>query len=471
MHNINYVRKLILFTILLAAGPWLFTCGAADFFHFDFYADYSAAQQTGSIRLTTPFAELRSANRPEKFNLGFLFSSASLYKKLPVEIKAGNLSASGSLSRLNSPELSNGSSPFSSGISSVTGLSASLPSYSSFSKPAGVFFQIKMNQLVKHPCLLSVNLLTSPEFSSPIFSTLISDKYLSNRLTLSASWICGQFLYEDNYGTSFFLDSPGYTAGSHFCSLAQLSAEYKTKNKKNTFYTGFMSALYESPFGPYSAAWRLDLKASINHTEIFASAFLNQYEALLTSSEKKLSPSSQFKAGFLTKMPLLTKRKNLIFLKLGINAYSKINLTQTEHPLRLNIGAQLTSDITTISLTLSGTANLICPSVDQAPQSLQPAVFSAQIKNTWYLKYVTPALAISAEKKFSTKADSTDTMKYKFLLNLSNNNKHKISGSCSFSFSSENKTISDKKLSTSLNCKMNFKMLTVTGKIALETGF
>ena len=434
------MRKLILFTILLAAGPWLFTCGAADFFHFDFYADYSAAQQTGSIRLTTPFAELRSANRPEKFNLGFLFSSVSLYKKLPVEIKAGNLSASGSLSRLNSPELSNGTSPFYNGIISVSGLSASLPSYSTFSKPAGVFFQIKMNQLVKHPCLL-------------------------------ASWICGQFLYEDNYGTSFFLDSPGYTAGSHFCSLAQLSAEYKTKNKKNTFYTGFTSALYESPFGPYSAAWRLDLKASINHTEIFASAFLNQYEALLTSSEKKLSPSSQFKAGFLTKMPLLTKRKNLIFLKLGINAYSKINLTQTEHPLRLNIGAQLTSDITTISLTISGTANLICPSVDQAPQSLQPAVFSAQIKNTWYLKYITPALAISAEKKFSTKADSTDTMKYKFLLNLSNNNKHKLSGSCAFSFTSADRIISDKKLSAALNCKMNFKMLTVTGKIALETGF
>ena len=50
------------------------------------------------------------------------------------------------------------------------------------------------------------------------------------------------------------------------------------------YRAGFMSALYESPFGPYSAAWRLDLKASINHTEIFASAFLNQYEALLTSS-------------------------------------------------------------------------------------------------------------------------------------------------------------------------------------------
>jgi hypothetical protein len=170
-------------------------------------------------------------------------------------------------------------------------------------------------------------------------------------------------------------------------------------------------------------------------------------------------------------MPLLTKRKNLIFLKLGINAYSKISLTQTEHPLRLNIGAQLTSDITTISLTLSGTANLICPSVDQAPQSLQPAGFSAQIKNTWYLKYITPALAISAEKKFSTRSDSPDTMKYKFLLNLTNNNKHKLSGSCAFSFTSADRIISDKKLSAALNCKMNFKMLTVTGKIALETGF
>ena len=465
------MRKLILFTILLAAGPWLFTCGAADFFHFDFYADYSAAQQTGSIRLTTPFAELRSANRPEKFNLGLLFSSVSLYKKLPVEIKAGNLSASGSLSRLNSPELSNGTSPFSNGIISVSGLSASLPSYSTFSKPAGVFFQIKMNQLVKHPCLLSVNLLTSPEFSSPIFSTLISDKYLSNRLTLSASWTCGQFLYEDNYSSSFFLESPAYGEGTHFCCLAQFSAEYQTKKRKQIFYAGFTSAIYESPFGPYTAAWRLDLKASIKYTEVFASAFLNQYEELLTSSEKKLSPSTQFKAGFVSKMPLLTKHQNPIFLKFGINAFSKINLTQTEHPLRLNIGAQLTSDITSLSLTLSGTASLLSPTADQTPQSLEAAAFSAQLKNTWYFKYITPSLTLSAEKKFSSRSDSPDTMKYKFLLNLTNNNKHKLSGSCAFSFTSADRIISDKKLSAALNCKMNFKMLTVTGKISLETGF
>ncbi len=465
------MRKLILFTILLAAGPWLFTCGAADFFHFDFYADYSAAQQTGSIRLTTPFLELRSSNRPEKFNLGFLFSSASLYKKLPVEIKAGNLSASGSLSRLNSPELSNGTSPFSNGIISVSGISASLPSYSTFSKPAGVFFQIKMNQLVKHPCLLSVNLLTSPDFSSPIFSTLISDKYLSNRLTLSTSWTCGQFLYEDNYSSSFFLESPAYEEGTHFCCLAQFSAEYKTKKRKQTFYAGFMSAIYESPFGPYTAAWRLDLKASIKNTEVFASAFLNQYEELLTSSEKKLSPSTQFKAGFVSKMPMLTKHQNLLFLKLGINALSKINLTQTEHPLRLNIGVQLTSDITSLSLTLSGTATLLSPAADQTPQSLEAAAFSAQLKNTWYFKYITPSLTLSAEKKFSSRSDSPDTMKYKFLLNLTNNNKHKLSGSCAFSFTSADRIISDKKLSAALNCKMTLKMLTVTGKISLETGF
>ena len=328
-----------------------------------------------------------------------------------------------------------------------------------------------MNQLVKHPCLLSVNLLTSPEFSSPIFSTLISDKYLSNRLTLSTSWTCGQFLYEDNYSSSFFLESPAYGEGTHFCCLAQFSAEYKTKKRKQTFYAGFMSAIYESPFGPYTAAWRIDLKASIKYTEVFASAFLNQYEELLTSSEKKISPSTQFKAGFVSKMPLLTKHQNLLFLKLGINAFFKINLTQTEHPLRLNIGAQITSDITSLSLTLSGTANLLSPAADQAPQSLEAAAFSAQLKNTWYFKYITPSLTLSAEKKFSSRSDSPDTMKCKFLLNLTNSNKHKLSGSCAFSFTSADRIISDKKLSAALNCKMNFKMLTVTGKISLETGF
>ena len=448
------VRILFVFILILALAG---TCSAAESFALELYAD---TQKTAGLKVDTPLAQFRTAGRPDKFNAGFSLSSKALYKKLPVEVKIGNLSASGSLSKLNSPELSSGSSPFSSGISPVNALSANLPGYTSFSKPESSFVQLSMNQFCAKEQALTVNLWASPENDSPVFSALISDKFFEKRLVLNASWTAGQFLYDDNYSTSWFLDSPAYKADSHFCSLVQLSAEIKNKSGQKGLYSGFMAAFYESPFGPYTAVYRADLRGTLRQTEIYASAFLNACEDTLTSSRKKLEPSCQFKSGLLTKKPLLFRNNSLIFLKLGLNAYSKINLLKTEHPLRINSGLQLSTDITSVSLSLSGAGNIIYG--NDTASSTGPARFkkdslTLQIKNTWYLKSFSPGFAVSAQK-------SEEDTKYKIQLNVTNNSKHKVSGDAVFSFTENGGDVEDKKFSASLTGRLNLKRLTVIGK-------
>lgn len=458
------MKKLYIAFILLIAGS---AFGAAESFKIELYGD---SQKTGGLRLSVPLIDLRTAIQPDKYNFGIQISTAKFIKKLPVEVKFGNLSASGSLSRLNSPELSSSTSPFSNGIISTTGLTASLPGYTVFSKSASTFLQIKTNQLTTHPFTMYLNLWFSPENPDPVFSAMIYDKFFDNRLIISSSFTTGRFMYEANDSSSWFLDNPYYMADAHSCSLIQFSAEIKNKTRKNSIYTGFMTAIYESPFGPLTAAYRLDLKLSIKHTDFYASAFLNQYEDILTSSAKLLSPSVQLKCGFLTKKPVPAKNQKLYFIKTGANIYSRINLTKPEHPLRLNAGFQLTSDITTLSLSVSGNAKLLAASAELPPEDISFTSISMQFKNSWYLKTFTPGITLSAEKRFDDSSDSdSGKMKYKAQLNLTNNSRHKISGNCAFSFSSKDKEITDKKFSAGLTCRMNIKAVTIIGKLTISS--
>ena len=436
---------------MAAAGQ----CFAAAPFNIELYAD---SQKTGGVRLVMPVTEFRIANRPDKLNYGLGFSTASIFKKLPVEIKFGNLSFAGSLSKLNFPELSNGTSPFSSSVLSTGCLTASLPGYSSFSKPESSFFQMKVDHLTKAPLTFTMNAAVQPDYSYPVFSTMLTDKLFSNKLTLSASCTAGKFPYKENTSSSWFLKSPYYAADQHFCSLFQFSAAYNNRPQKLSFQTAFMSAIYESPFGPYTAAYRADLKLGIDKTEIYASAFLNAYEDILTSSDKKLEPSSQFKAGFITKKPFLTANKNIYFIKIGSSAFSRINLTENQHPLRINSGIQLSTDKTAISFSISADSKMKSSSPEELPQSLEKDSLSLQIKNTWNFKMVNTGITINIEEN-----------KYKLSLNLSNNSQalpHKFSGNCALTLNTKDGKIKDRKFSTGITCRLNFRMLTIIGKLS-----
>ena len=443
----------------------------------EFYCD---DKDTCGTRLISPAAEVRYSERQEtekfhKHNLGIYFSTKSFDKNFPAEIKFGNLSASGSLSRLNSPELSIGSSPLSSGQISTTGLTVSLPGYSSFSKPESSFFQLKLKPAKKKSLSLCVNSWFTPDNPEPVFSALISDKFFSNQLTLNASYTGGRFSYEDNSSASWFLEYPYYHEDSHQCSLFQISADVRNREGKTGFYSGLMGAFYETPFGPYTAVYRADLKLSVKRSDFYSSFYINTYEDTLTSSGKELDPCFQFKSGFLNKKPVITKNTGLLFIKTGLNLFSRINFTDQSHPLKLNAGIQLSTDLFSLSLSASTAAVILSAFPEPRPQKLQATSLSMQLKNSWYLKHCSPAISISAEKKIKEteaelsqpQAQKDDSqLNYKIQLSLSNNGSCKLSGSCTYSFSTKDGEITAKKLTAGFNCRLALKHLTFLGKLS-----
>ena len=134
---------------------------------------YGDSQQNAGSRIISPFTELRLSSKPGKSSYGVLLNTEKLINNFPLVIKYGNLSYSGSLSRLNSPELSKGSSPFSLPMLSTSGLSANLPGYTSYSNPESAFVQLKMKGLFKSSLSLTMNMAVSPENSQPFFSVLL----------------------------------------------------------------------------------------------------------------------------------------------------------------------------------------------------------------------------------------------------------------------------------------------------------
>lgn len=473
------MKKIILLTALLSLACSLEGEAKSSSLpvHFELYSDFSDltatnnSQMTGGLKITSPLCEFKSANRQDKSNLGLLFSTESFIKKMPFELKYGNLSCGGSLSRMNSPELSNSTSPFSTGILTNTALTANLPGYSSFSKEESIFFQMKMKQFSSSPFQLLINTWISPENSSPILSAFVSDRFLSGQLTLNASYTAGNFFYDANSSGSWFLDSPYYKSDSHFCSLCQFSAELINKNTKSGFYSAFLAAFYETPFGPYTASYRTDFKLILKKTEFFTSAFLNVYEDTLTSSEKKMKPSFQIKSGLITTKTLLTKKAHLIFLKIGTNVFSRINLTDTTHPFRINAGLQLSNEIMSTSLSFSDSVNLISLSPEMSPHEIRNEEFSIQVKNSLSLKICTPSVLISLGKKINsdTGGNTPSPLKCKLQMNISNSARHKITGSCTINFSVLENNITDKKISANLSCRFSFKEITIIGKVAFQT--
>ena len=411
----------------------------------------------------------------DDYNTGFLITSKNFCKKLPLEARFGNLSCSGSLSKLNSPELSKGRSPFTTGLAAVSSLSANLPGYTSFSKAESTFLQLKGNNLLKKKLDFSVNTWISSENSSPLSSAMLSYRFPSKKLTLNTSFTSGQFDYSENSSSSWFLNSPYYQAGSHQCSLFQFSADYINKNKKTELNSLFMTAVYESPFGPLSAVYRTDLRFSYKQIEFYSSAYLNPYQDILTSSQKKLKPAFQFKSGFISRKPLISKKDRLIFLKYGANAFTCLNLTDTQHLLRFNTGAQISTELTSISFYISADALLYSTSPEIPPRQIKTSALSLQLKNSWYLKSFTPGFTFNIERKLTDSANQEDsditaendaggTTKYKVQINVTKNSKHKLNGSLNFSITSKDREITDKKISAGMTGTFNLKRLTVIGK-------
>ena len=493
------MRKFLLITLLLAAPV---ASQAAekktaekqlkDTTHFEFYFD---DDNTAGTRIVTPVSELRFASRPEKLNFGAAVSTARLFPRLPFTFRTGNLSAGGSLTVLNSPELSSGNSPFTQTLAAPAPLTTTLPGHASYSKPVSVFFEARLpHSTLPRPWQpsLTMNLWFTPQASSPVVSLYGAwqlagndmdsgnSNSSTNSLTLSSSITTGFFYYKSNSTSSWFLKAPYYPTSTHNCTLFQLSAGLATKPLSASL--NLTTALYESPFGFYQLTWRADTKLTTKRFEIFAQGFFNPYDSVLTSSEKELTPSLQIKGGLLFKTQSRLASLYLhtpVFLKLGVNAFCRLNLTETEHPLKINTGTVFTTGpvSTSFSYTLSG--RLLSQTPEASPSDFQHKENIFQLKASWKQKLFSPTL--SAALTIPQSEDSKKSGKLSASTSVSPGSKKlplTLNAQTAYTFSinppSQDKTVAadrplqSKKLTASLTARLAFRRITVTGKISAD---
>ena len=488
----------ILYLVILISTCPIFQLFAAEPFHTELYTSVEKDEQLLGTKVNLPFAEFRTAGSAfsaEKINFGLSLSTKKLLPSPPfwpchLTVKAGNLSGGGALTKLGNPTLSASTSPFSTGLSSPTPLTASLPSYSSFSKPESTFVQLETSGHTK----ALANLWLTPDAPSPVVSSQLSTSFAANRLTLNLSAVAGRFYYDAASSSSWFSHQAYYRSGTHLCSLLQLASQY-THSPASTLSANFAAGLYESPFGTLPVNLRADLSLKNKKLELFTSAFYNPQQDLITSSQKKLDSCIQLKAGFITKgmghffsIPLI--------IKTGFNAFSTINILGYEHPLLANAGVQLSDGTATISFTSSLKLTVPTPPPAQAPSKPEFESLTFQLKNNWNLKKLSPSAGASVT--FTTK-DGKSSQKFKFTAGLGTNlqlksgrpsdrtfgsttnstssttstvaasttNTATTSFSASYSFTHSPQVISSRKLSLSFSIRLNFRLLTIIGKASV----
>ena len=356
---------------------------------------------TVGAKIKLPFCDLRTYFTQEKWTFGLSLFSNNFCKTFPVVVKIGKLSPGGIYSKLNSPLLSTSVSPFSSVSETVPYFSCNLPGTTTFEKDLSSFFQIDFvgKKILKKVKLSAFsNLEQEKEFAFGMYSNLL----LNKKTNLYFSGIIGNFPYEENNQTSWFLDSAYYPKGNHLCGNFQIGV--KLPSIYSTFYIG----VYENPFGSFNQLYKLENKFKFQKIILNVSSLFNNSKNLLTSSDKTINETLELKIGM---QYLFTKHiKVPVFFKTGINSYLKINLAEETHNAKVGVGVQFNSYITSFS----AIANCSCQITTPKGKSFNFdfSSISLQLKNVWYFSKI--AFNIGTNLSFSPKT-LIDEEEYYFL--------------------------------------------------------
>lgn len=453
------MKKLYFIALLILIYQKSFYIAADDLFskysQLTLYADNN---QTFAVNALIPFGEFRFSLQDENQNFGITATSSKITKSIPFSIKAGNLSPGGILSKMNNPMISASASPFSSGISDINPITAALPGTTSFSKPVSTFCEISFLQKNSIFQSIKINGLYIPESQISVFSLYNKFSLFRNKLKLEFSGCTGIFPYDENNISSWFTKDLYYHQGNHFCSFFQISAS--CQNLSTIFSTG----LYESPFGILSPLYRLDNKITTKRFIFNISALYNpniREEKIITSSDKTLNDCFQFRIGVQYKF--VTGINNPLFIKTGFQTYSDLRLSQTEYPLKIAAGLQISS--TLFSLSLTSNLNTKINSESKNYQTISFESVNFQLKNSWYIRSIIPSITLTAGINPNNDF-SVITRNYKIGTSFSHTKLPKITSSGSFSLTQKNEDFTSKKISGTISTKFNWKKLYVIIKIS-----
>ncbi|MCR4579776.1 MAG: hypothetical protein K5681_05460, partial [Treponema sp.] len=344
---------------------------------------------TGGGRLKLSFGEVRFSLCDQDYNFGITATSRFVTKTFPVYFKAGNLSLSGIISRMNSPQLSASAMPFSASVSNVSVMTASLPAFTSFSKANSLFLQAGVYKKV---FCSELSTWYSPEEEKLAFSSGGQLKLPGNN-NLRFALAGGFFPHKEIGEAAWFLSKPYYPSGSHFCSALMLYASGLWGK------TSFVAGLNENPFGKAAVWSRFDFRLNGEHFIWGSSAFYNNSPLNISSTEKLLDQIFQLKGNLQYKSILKTKSFP-VFFKSGISSYWGLKLKENIHDCKLGLGLQFLFPLTLIQFSLVSDFDLSADFTQPLSDlSLSFKSSTLQIKNNWYFPLVNPGLSASFTAK------------------------------------------------------------------------
>lgn len=416
------------------------------------------------------YKDLKNDDSAElKKTFGFSFFTNSLLPTFPCQLKFGNLNFSGSLSKINNPLISSFSSPFSLSPMTVCGVTSSLPSYSSFSKPLGIFMEAGFYDKKKIIQKVQLNYWSVMNKENEGVSLLVETGFpaAKNEIRISSSITTGIFSYDEVASSKWFLTEPYHSAGKNIASSIQFAIQF------NKFYVCFMDNIYQNPFNDFNSIYRIDSKYNGKNFTFCLNGFYSPAQKFETPSSKKITRQIQGA----TSVQYKTRFRNML-IKTGLGGSStfyfqdqnKFPFSTDEKELctewKVCQGINLSTNFTSINFSsaLCGTSPL--PGMNENVKSEITGI-SGQIKNTYYFSKITPAISFSANVNPSENfAKVSTTFKTAFYLSTSTN--PQVSGNTSFSTTLKENKFTNKKFSGTVTATLKLPNFNLKGKLTFE---
>lgn len=376
-------------------------------------------------------------------------------EKLPVEIKGGKLSFSGSYSLLNTMVISSAVSPFCQPSRSIKKLTGTLPSdAASSSKPLGFFVQ--MSGAKKNLYGTAFGAMDGKYGFS--FGGKFKNSFGRLELDLTGLFSDYKGLFEKT--DSWFEEEYFYREDTMFSSVFQSCLVI------DDFAFLVDGMFFLNPFFKINSVFRGEISGKVMDNKFSLSGLYNPYHNVMTGGGRHYDELIQIKGNI--NRSLRTGQSKPLFWKWGTGAFYEGNLTDKSDSLKVSAGFRLTGLSFYINAGLQGDFMIHLPE-ESFPMYGSISKFSASLKNGYFLKRINPVFRFSfqGEPGKNRHILFTETAGINILL--------PVTPSVSMDFCGTFKQLEgqDKggNIKTSMQIKWKTSNLTLSGKVSLSIEF
>ena len=342
-------------------------------------------------KFSSDYFKFQSYQTNDAWNFGAFVSSAALFPNFALSLSLGNLTAGGTISRLNNPAFSSSLSPYSLPSCKATLPVISFAGSSSFTKPVSYFMEAKVFNS-KKTTLFKTNIFYDPENVTGT-AGLLFDYSPSKKTNLAVSFTTGLFKYQGYKSDSWFMENKYFSQG--IMSASNIQASIKIKDYNSLFTLN----LYNSPYGNLDFNLKTENTIKINHLVLNLNLFYSP-EKSITSAAKFINPQLQIKTGVQYSLLKGIKKRGgpkPLLIKTGFNAYAKFEETGT---YKISTGLTFTSEKNNLTLS-SNFSFQDNPLPDQFPLKL--VNLSLSLKDSFYIEKILIKLGTSFSYDFLSK--------------------------------------------------------------------